>query len=330
MSTLATSIAPGPAGSLFNRGFLEVSEGHKLYFEEHGNPDGLPIVSLHGGPGSGFRESQISLYDPARFRILAFDQRGCGRSTPLGSLEGNNTHVLVADIERLRQHLQINHWIVAGGSWGSALTLLYALAYPENCLGLIVRGAFLARAREVRWWFDVTRGFFPYDWHRFSSFVGSEEPTEIMGRYLERLTSGTEEARCQAALEWKNFERACGSISPRRPNWEAKDKQQTIATALVHVHFFKNSFFLEDGIDLKSLAQRYHGPCEIIHGRFDVVCPLETASLIRAHLPNSNLQIVESAGHALEDAGNREAMTKAAERLADKIAQDHAQVERAS
>src|SRR5262249_7057065 len=152
------------------QGFLEVSKGHRLYFEERGNRDGIAVVSLHGGPGTGFREAQLSLYDPAQFRIIAFDQRGCGRSRPLGSLVENNTQALVSDIECLRRHLQVDRWIVAGGSWGAALALLYASAYPENCLGLIVRGTFLARAREIRWWFDVTRGFFPYDWHRFSGF----------------------------------------------------------------------------------------------------------------------------------------------------------------
>jgi proline iminopeptidase len=307
-----------------NTGFLETSDGHRLYYEERGRRGGLPIVSLHGGPGTGFRDAQLSLYDPEKFHIIAFDQRGCGRSTPLGALVGNTTQALVADIESLRRHLQISRWIVAGGSWGAALTLLYAIAYPENCLGLIVRGAFLARPREIRWWFDVTRGFFPYDWARFSGFVGSDDPDEIMARYFEKLTTGPEEARCQAALEWKNFERACGSISPRHPNWNTTDRNRTIATALVHVHFFRNGFFLQDGIDLTALAQRYHSPCEIIHGRFDVVCPLETASLIHAGLPHSHLQIVETAGHALEDDGNREAMGAAAERLRHLLQHTHA------
>jgi proline iminopeptidase len=301
--------------SLIRREHVAVGDGHELYLEERGNPAGIAVLLLHGGPGTGFRAFQSALYDAAFYRIILFDQRGCGRSRPLGSLAGNTTDALVADIESLRRHLGIDAWILSGGSWGTTLALAYAMRWPERCLALILRGVFLARPRECAWWFDVMRGFFPQAWRRFTAYVGTEAMEPIIERYLQRLCSGSDDERSQSALEWRNFQRACGSMLPPTLEWSAVDKPRTIASALLHAHYYKHRFFLDGGIDPSSLAGRLSMPCEIVHGRHDVVCPLETAFELSTHLPQSILQIVEGAGHALEDDGNWQAVMAASDRL---------------
>lgn len=306
--------APPQAVTPASSGFIPVGAGHELYFEERGDCDGIPVVVLHGGPGSGSKPLQSATFDPAFFRVLTFDQRGCGQSRPLGSLNENRTEALVGDIERLRVHLDVDKWIVSGGSWGSTLALSYASEFPDRCLGLILRGVFMARPRELAW-FEAMRGFYPSEWSRFTSFVGTAEPRGIIDRYFRRLTSGSIADRCAAALEWKNFERACGSTRAKELDWTSDNPERTIAGSLIHVHYFKNEFFLPEGFDIRSVPRALAGASEIIHGRLDVVCPLETAVAVHEYLQGSVLQIVEGAGHTLEDNGIWQAVTRASNRL---------------
>ncbi len=226
-------------------GFLEVGDGHRLYWEESGNPEGVPVVFLHGGPGAGASPVHRQFFDPAHYRIAIFDQRGAGRSTPLGSLEANTTAHLVADIERLRAHLGVERWIVFGGSWGSTLALAYAENHPERCLGLVLRGIFLGRPAEIEWFLYGIRQLFPEPWREFAHFIPEAERGDLLGAYHRRLVDPDPEVHLPAARRWSVYEGSCSTLAPN-PALVADFASDRVALGLARIeaHYFANHLFL--------------------------------------------------------------------------------------
>ena len=230
-----------PALTPYSTGYLNVSDGHDLYWEQSGNPDGVPVLLLHGGPGAGATPMHRRFFDPDHYRIIVFDQRGAGRSTPLGGLEGNTTANLVADIETLRTHLNVERWHLFGGSWGSTLALSYAAVHPGAVISMILRGIFLCEKEEIEWFLYGMRTIFPEAWEQFAGLLPEEEQDNLLDGYYERLTSDDEEIRLEAAIRWSLYEGACSSLMP---NYETittpEQKQHALALARLEAHYFKH------------------------------------------------------------------------------------------
>jgi proline iminopeptidase len=305
----------------YTTGRLAVTDGHQLYYEESGRPDGIPVVILHGGPGGGSNPAMRRFHDPSRFRIILFDQRGCGRSTPYASLAANTTWDLVADIERLRRHLGIDRWHVVGGSWGSTLALAYAESHPASVTSLLLRGIFLLRASEISWFYQHgCNWLFP---DAFESFQASIPPTErhdMVAAYYKRLTGEDREAQIEAARAWSVYEGSTLSLvqDAERVRLFASDRY-AIAFARIECHYFVNrGFFDRDDQLLTNVGRIRHIPCVIVHGRYDVVTPLKNAWDLKAVWPEADLRIVPDAGHAMTEPGIVEEIVTAAHRLADR------------
>jgi proline iminopeptidase len=304
-------------------GSLAVGGVHRLYWETSGNPDGIPALFLHGGPGAGASPEHRRFFNPERYRIVVFDQRGAGRSSPLGELADNTTPHLVADIETLRAHLGVERWLVFGGSWGSTLGLAYAEAHPGRCLGLVLRGIFLGRALEGDWFLHGMRTIFPEAWHRFAEFLPEEERVDLLGSYYRRLISPEPAVHGPAARSWAAYEGACSTLLANAAVSAAFTREPTaLGLARIEAHFFINKFFLGDGELLAGVQAVEEVPTVIVQGRYDVVCPIRTADdLVRAwprtdsgpgHL---EYVIVPDAGHAASEPGIRAALVGAAERF---------------
>ncbi len=299
MRTLYPPIEP------YNTLSLSVDARHTLYVEESGDPDGLPFVFLHGGPGAGCEAHHRRLFNPDVCRIVLFDQRGCGRSTPFADLTDNTTQHLVADMEAIRESLGIESWIVFGGSWGSALALAYAQTHPERCLGLIVRGVFLCRQRDIRWFYqDGARFLFPDLWEDFAALIPQDERDDMVAAFYRRLTGDDADVRRRAALAWSIWE---GKTATLLPNAAViaffSDPRVAMSLARIECHFFHNQIFLRDGQLLDDAERLSDIPGIIIHGRYDVVCPPEQAYLLHQRWPRSELHIVAAAGHAAFEPG---------------------------
>lgn len=297
----------------YNTFFLPVSNGHTLYVEEAGNPDGQPALFLHGGPGGGISASHRQLFDPAHYRIILFDQRGAGKSRPHASLEHNTTWDLVADIEAIRQHLNIDQWLVFGGSWGSTLSLAYAQTYPKRVSHLILRGIFLCRPEEIQWFYqEGTSWLFPEFWEGFIQPVPSEKRNEMVKTYYELLTSDNEHTRLQAAKAWSKWE---GSTCKLKPNPSVIDHfeeaHHALAMARIECHYFVHNCWLEPNQLLRDAHKIAHIPTWIIHGRYDVVCPARNAYELHQALPDATLQIIPDAGHAYDEPGILNALIEA-------------------
>lgn len=298
---------------------LPVGERHSLYVAQYGRTDGLPVVFLHGGPGSGCRPEQAQLFDPARFRIVLFDQRGAGRSTPKRCLIDNTTADLVADLERLRSHLGIDRWLVVGGSWGSTLGVAYAEQHPDRVMGLILRAVFLGTAAEARWAFSAAaQTFYPELWRSLVSlFEGDEraDPITALGR---RLEDPDPRRHKPAARVWNDYERALSSLRPNSltvngPLFDARASDTTDGpnTPYVEWHYIKNDCFLTPG-QLLNRAQRLSGiEGIVVQGRYDMLCPPHTAHALCRHWPEAELRIVADAGHAASEPGIRQALLRA-------------------
>lgn len=300
---------------------LKVSDIHELYLDESGNPDGMPVLFVHGGPGGACDASSRRFYDPQEFRIITFDQRGCGRSTPHGSLEDNTTQHLIADMEMIREFLAIDKWILFGGSWGSTLSLLYAQAYPQHVSALILRGIFLCRQWDMDWLYkEGANRIFPDHWADFIKPIPESERSDMLAAYYARLTGDDELARMAAAKSWSAWE---GNCSKLRPSPEALAKftkpHNALALSRIETHFFVNNGFVEENQILKNVDVIRDIPGRIVHGRYDIVCPLENALTLHGLWTNSELHIVRDAGHSASEPGTVDALIRATQDIAKEL-----------
>lgn len=308
MNTLFPAIEP------YNSFYLPVTEPHKLYVEEAGNPNGQPVVFLHGGPGGGFSPTHRRLFDPAKYRIILFDQRGAGKSTPHASLENNTTWDLVADLEVLRKHLKIDRWLVFGGSWGSTLALAYAETHPEQVTGLILRGIFLCRQEEIKWFYQGGVDLiYPDLWEEYIKPIPVEKRHKMVEAYYELLDGPDEKARLQAAKAWSVWE---GSTVKLIPNADVissfEDDLKALAMARIECHYFIHNCWFEEDQLIKNASRIRHIPTWIVHGRYDVVCPVKNAWDLHKVFPEAKLQIIQDAGHAFDEPGILSALLNAA------------------
>lgn len=312
MKTLYDPIEP------FEVGRLQVSPVHSLYYEQCGNPKGQPVVFLHGGPGGGVVPDYRRYFDPATYRIVLFDQRGSGQSTPHANLEDNTTWHLVADIEQLREHLEIESWMVFGGSWGSTLALAYAQTHPARVRSLVLRGIFLCRPKEIRWFYqEGASAIFPDVWEQYLNVIPEDERGDLMGAYHRRLTGDDETAKLEAARAWSVWE---GSTSKLFPDpaliSHFDDAEFAIAFARIECHFFMNNAFFEtDNYLLENIGKIRHIPAVIVQGRYDVVCPMMSAWELHRAWPEADFQVIPDAGHSATEPGIISALVDATDRF---------------
>ena len=304
----------------YRTGRLRVSERHEIYFEESGNPQGKPALFLHGGPGGGTDPKMRRFFDPQRYRIVLFDQRGCGRSRPHAELTDNTTWHLVEDIERLREHLGIPRWLVFGGSWGSTLALAYAETHPARVTELVLRGIFLLRRWELEWFYQSPGGaaaLFPDLWERYVEPIPVEERGDMMRAYYARLTSTDPTVRVRAAQAWSSWEGATSYLLTSA-NYVAKfaDGAYAEAFARIECHYFVNGgFFQSDGQLLTDVQRIRHIPAVIVQGRYDVVCPMRSAWDLHRAWPEADLRIVPDAGHSAMERGTVHELVSATDRF---------------
>lgn len=303
----------------YARHALAVQEPHVLYVDESGSADGLPVLFVHGGPGAGCDALSRRFFDPALYRIVTFDQRGCGRSTPHACLEHNDTWALVEDMEHIRQQLGIERWVLFGGSWGSTLSLAYAQRHPERVQALILRGIFLCRPEDFRWFYQegASRLFTDY-WQDYLAVIPPAERGDLMQAYYKRLTGSDEIAQMQAAKAWSCWEGRTASLRPN-PQLVERFHERALSIARIECHYFVNQAFLEPDQLLRDMPRIAHLPGIIVHGRYDAVCPLDNAWALHQAWPGSELQIIRDAGHAASEPGIADALVRAADSLARRL-----------
>jgi proline iminopeptidase len=297
----------------FQTGFLPVSGGHRLAFEVCGNPEGFPVIFLHGGPGAGCTPRHRRFFDPAVYRIVLFDQRGAGRSTPYASIENNTTQDLVADIESLRQHLGIERWLVFGGSWGSTLALAYAATHPEACSALVLRGIWLCRPADLDWWFRGLRIVFPEYWREFSTYIPEDERSDLLAAYWHRLIDPNPAIHLPAAAVWDNYETLCSTLLPASANLASSPSR--LALARIEAHYMRHAAFLRENELIDAVPRFRHVPAAIVHGRYDMLCPADNAIDLAAAWPEASLAIVPDAGHSAFEPGIRRQLIMATDRF---------------
>jgi proline iminopeptidase len=318
---MKTGSALYPPIQPYRRGRLQVSPLHNLYFEESGNPRGKPVVFLHGGPGGGTSPAMRRFFNPRRYRIVLFDQRGCGKSRPAASLVANTTWDLVADIERLREHLQIRRWQVFGGSWGSTLALAYAQTHPRRVTELVLRGIFLLRRSELDWFYQDERGaaaLFPDLWEKYVALIPPRERGQMMRAYYRRLTSSNAKVRARAAYAWAIWEGATSYLQAKEHDLaQFSNPEIAAAFARIECHYFVHRGFMqrEDQL-LRGVRKIRHIPAVIVQGRYDVVCPMRSAWALHRAWPEADLQISVDAGHSAFEPGNARALVAATDRYA--------------
>ena len=286
----------------FNTFYLQVSSLHKLYIEESGNPNGKPVIFLHGGPGGGIEPIYRQYFDPDIWRIIIFDQRGCGKSTPHAELNENTTWNLVEDIEKIRDTLNIESWVVFGGSWGSTLSLSYAITHPKRCKGLILRGIFLLRKIEIDWFYQQGCSYiYPDEWEKYISVIPNNERNNLVQAYYKQLTSSDSSVRINAAQAWSKWEASTSKLIQNKKSLHHFDNPKVAeAFARIECHYFINKGFFEyDGWILNQLDAIKNIPNVIIQGRYDVVCPMKSAWELHKKWDNSKLVIVQDAGHSM-------------------------------
>lgn len=294
-STLYPKIEP------YHTGRLQVSDLHNLYFEQVGNPKGVPVVFLHGGPGGGVNPTYRRFFDPKHYRVILFDQRGAGKSTPHAELTENTTQNLVSDIEKLRQHLEIDSWIVFGGSWGSTLALVYAESHPQSVKALCLRGIFLCRKQELDWFYqEGASRLYPEDYEAYISVIPEAERSDLVAAFYKRLTSPDKDEQLRAAKAWSIWEASTSKLI-KDPKLVAdfEEDNQALAFARIECHYFTHKIFLEsDNTILDNVTKIRHIPTQIVHGRYDVVCPIENAWDLKKVFPEAGLHIIPDAGHS--------------------------------
>ncbi|MCD1631079.1 prolyl aminopeptidase [Marinobacter shengliensis] len=299
----------------YARHHLAVEEPHELYLEESGNPEGIPVLVVHGGPGGGCEDNHRRYFDAERFRIILMDQRGAGRSTPLAELEGNSTDKLVEDMETVRQFLGIDRWLLFGGSWGSTLSLVYAQAYPERVSGLVLRGIFLCRPKDIQWFYqEGASRVFPDYWQDFVSPIPDVERDDLVPAYYRRLTSPNELEQIQAAKAWSVWEGRCATLHPNpRVVERFAHPHVAIALARIECHYFVNQAFLVPDQIVRNAARLSGIPGVIVHGRYDMVCPLDNALALSLAWPEADLRIIRDAGHSASEPAIVDALIRAVE-----------------
>lgn len=322
-----------PALTPEQNGMLDVGDGHQLYWEQSGNPKGVPVVFLHGGPGAGCGPVHRRFFDPSYYRIVLFDQRGSGKSTPYAGIENNTTDHLIADIEALRQYLQIDAWLVFGGSWGSTLALVYAIAHPARCLGLILRGIFLGSRAELDWFTHGIARIFPQAHRNFSQFLPPHERADLVESYFRRLTDPDPKIHMPAATAWSRFETMCSTLLPSNlaqlpplrhdsPTTNtAGNSLGGLAIARIETHYFKNMLFLEKDFIINNLNKLTGLRTFIVQGRYDIICPPCSADKLVRHWPGDgdtlNTTIINDAGHSAMEPGIRRALVRATDSFRD-------------
>jgi len=298
--------------------YLSVSEEHDLWVAEYGNPHGIPAVFLHGGPGAGCENYHPRFFDPERYRIILFDQRGSGRSKPHASLHDNTTQHLIADIERIRDELNIDKWVVFGGSWGSTLGLAYAQAHPDKVLGLVLRGIFLCRPKDIAWFYQQgASAIFPDYWQDYLEVIPANERNNMVKAYYQRLTSDDKQAQLTAARQWSIWE---GRTSTLQPKQSVKDHfgndEVALSLARIECHYFMNNSYLEPDQLLRDAHLLSDIPGYIVHGRYDVVCPMTQAHALHLVWPTADYYIAPTSGHSASEPEIVNALVKATDELA--------------
>ena len=303
----------------YNQGKLKVSDLHTIHYEESGNPDGKPVIFLHGGPGGGITPMYRQYFDPQQWRIVIFDQRGCGGSTPYAELRENTTWDLVSDIEKLRQELNIEKWVVFGGSWGSTLALTYAQTHPDSCKGLILRGIFMLRASEIRWFYqEGANHIYPDAWQEYLKPIPPEERGDLLSAYYKRLTSEDRQVRLEAARAWSVWEASTSKLIPSKASQQRFGQAEFAeAFARIECHYFVNKgFFERENLLLENIDRISHLPGVIVQGRYDVVCPMITAWELHQAWQSAEFIVIEDAGHSVSEPGIKDALIRASDRFA--------------
>ncbi|UCH46916.1 MAG: prolyl aminopeptidase [Betaproteobacteria bacterium] len=300
----------------FVSGHLALDSVHQMYWEVSGNPQGVPVLFLHGGPGAGASPSHRRFFDPDFYRIVIFDQRGSSRSRPLGETQNNTTQHLIADIERLREHLQVEKWIIFGGSWGSTLALAYAQAHPQCCSALVLRGIFLSRQSEIDWFLYGMRAFFPEAWHAFSVLIPKQERHDLLGAYTRRLDDPDPQLRVEAARHWSTYEGSCSTLLASTSTVaHYADDRVALGLARIEAHYFANGSFLEEDQLIAGIDRIRDLPCTIVQGRYDMICPIRTADELHHAWPEAEYVVVPDAGHSAWEPGISAQLVAAMERL---------------
>ncbi len=282
---------------------LDVGDGHSLYVEISGNENGIPVLFLHGGPGAGSSELFRRYFDPKKYKIIIFDQRGCGKSTPFGACENNTSDKLVDDIKQILLHLNIKQVVIYGGSWGSTLALLFSEKYPQSVKALVLRGIFLCRESDIQWFYQKgADSIFPDYWRDFIKDIPTTEMDDILTAFYNRIHSQDLQISNQFCKQWSIWEGNCSSLRPNKKVVELFDKC-AISLAKIETHFFKNNCFIEENQIIKNIEKIKNIKCFIIHGRYDIVCPFNQAFDLHNHYDNSELNIINDAGHSLLEPG---------------------------
>ena len=308
-----------PASKPYVTHSLKVDVPHILHVEEYGNPEGHAVVFLHGGPGAGCEPYHSRFFDPESYRIILFDQRGCGKSTPHAELEGNDTQALVADMELIRERLGIEKWVVFGGSWGSTLALVYAQTHPARVLGLILRGIFLCRDKEIQWFYqEGASRLAPDYWQDYLNLIPEEERHDMLQAYYRRLIAQDEVTRMAAARAWSVWEGRTATLLGRKEVVEHfADPFVALSIARIEAHYFVNKAFLQDNQILNNMNKISHIPGVIVQGRYDIICPMENAWELHQLWPKSRLEIINDAGHAASEPGILSALVLACDAMVD-------------
>jgi len=310
LRTLYDAIEP------YDSGHIRVSTVHQLYYEQSGTPNGKPVVFLHGGPGAGIVPDYRRFFDPNAYRVILFEQRGAGRSRPHASLDDNTTWHLVEDIEKIRAQFGVEQWLVFGGSWGSTLALAYAETHPERVRGLVLRGIFLCRPKEIKWFYEDSQGasaIFPDVWEQYVGLIPEAERGDMIGAYYRRLTSDDESVRHKAAHAWSIWEASALKLLPDQSLIEEfTEPEMAIALARIECHYFINNCFFEtENYLIENVDRIRHIPGVIVHGRYDIVCPFMNAWDLHRAWPEATLNVIPNAGHAATETGIADALIRA-------------------
>ena len=303
-----------PEISPYHATWIDRPHGHKVYVEISGNPHGKPIIFLHGGPGGGTNPKQRQFFDPTHYQIILFDQRGCGQSKPLGEVNGNTTADLISDMEAIREHLHIKHWIIFGGSWGSALALAYANQYPQTIKALILRGIFLSRETELNWFLDEVKAFFPEAHRTLLHYLPEDKRDDLIKNYSALVFSNDLKISGPASIAWNQFEGGLLKLLPQveeNKTLTDEDIQNEIARARVQLHYIKDKCFIDGKKILEEVKKLKDVPTTIIQGRYDMVCPPITAYELHQHMPHADFIMVPDAGHSASEPSMTHELIKA-------------------
>lgn len=295
-------------------GMLPLDDVHTMYWETTGRPDGVPVLFLHGGPGGGSSPEHRRFFDPEFFRVVLFDQRGAGASTPVGETSGNTTQQLIADIERLREYLGIERWLVFGGSWGSTLGLAYGQAHPDRCLGFVLRGIFLGRPSEIEWFLYGLKNVFPEAWHKFAGMLPEAERRDLLRGYAKRLFDPDPRVHLPYARAWSEYEGTCSTLLPN-PELVRHFADEALGLARLEAHYFAHQCFLGPNELLARIDRIRHLPASIVQARYDMVCPIANADELARAWPSARYVVVPDAGHSVWEPSVRTAVLAELERM---------------